>query len=80
MRTTVDLDEDILRIAKGLAAQRSEGLGRVLSDLARRGLQPNQTVSSKSPSKSHGVPLLASLPGAKPVTLKIVQDLLEQED
>ncbi len=40
MRTTVDLDEDILRVAKDIARDRDESLGRVLSDLARRGLKP----------------------------------------
>ena len=73
MRTTVDLDEDVLRAAQDLAAQRGHSLGRVLSELARRGLQPRQVSSAKS----HGVPILARLPGAKPVTSGTVKDLLE---
>ncbi len=40
MRTTVRLDDDVFRAAKALAEARQESLGRVLSDLARRGLRP----------------------------------------
>jgi hypothetical protein len=39
MRTTLTIDDDVLAIAKSLAQARSESLGRVLSDLARRGLE-----------------------------------------
>jgi hypothetical protein len=76
MRTTIDLDEDVLRVAKDLAAERSESLGRVLSDLARRGLQPRQ----KPLATRNGVPILPRLPGARPVTSRIVKELLEKED
>jgi hypothetical protein len=40
MRTTVDLDEDILRTAEDLARETGQSLGRVLSDLVGRGLRP----------------------------------------
>lgn len=80
MRTTVDLDEDILRISKDLAEERSQSLGRILSDLARRGLEPQRAASEKAPAKSHGVPVLPRLPGAKPVTSKVVRELLELEN
>jgi hypothetical protein len=76
MRTTVDLDEDVLRTAKDLAEERSQSLGRVLSDLARKGLQPR----GKAATSRNGVPLLPRLPGAKPVTSKAVRELLERED
>ena len=38
MRTTVDLDEDVLMAAKELARARSQSLGRVLSDTFRQGV------------------------------------------
>ena len=76
MRTTINLDEDILRAAKDLAEERRQSLGRVLSDLVRRGLQPRRaTVATRN-----GVPILARKPGAKPVTSKVVKDLLEMAD
>jgi hypothetical protein len=76
MRTTVDLDEDILRVAKDLARDREESLGRVLSDLARRGLKP-QTRTSRA---RNDIPVFPRLPGAKPVTSEMVKELLESED
>ena len=75
MRTTVDLDEDILRAAKDLARENSQSLGRVLSDLARRGLRPRPA----APRIKDGIPVLPRLPGAKPVTARAVKELLENE-
>lgn len=75
MRTTVDLDEDILRVAKCLAQEREQSLGRVLSDLVRQGLQPARPIVVE-----HGViPTLPLVPGAQPVTDQIIKDLLEAE-
>jgi hypothetical protein len=76
MRTTVDLDEDILRVAKDIARDRDETLGRVLSDLARRGLKP----PSRAASPRRGIPVFPRLPGAKPVTSEMVKELLESGD
>jgi hypothetical protein len=38
MRTTVNLDDDLLEIAKRRAEMRGLSLSRILSDLVRRGL------------------------------------------
>ena len=76
MRTTVDLDEDILRVVKNLAQESEQSMGRVLSDFARRGLRPaNEKVSLR-----HGIPVFPRLPGARPVTSEMVKELLESED
>lgn len=40
MRTTVDLDDDVLAAARAIAAAERRSLGRVLSELARTGLSP----------------------------------------
>ncbi|MFW5785842.1 MAG: antitoxin [bacterium] len=45
MRTTLNLDEDILRIARQIAADQGISLGKVVSDLARRGLARNRMES-----------------------------------
>jgi hypothetical protein len=44
MRTTVDIDDDVLAAAKALAASERRSLGKVLSDLVRRGLAPRLVV------------------------------------
>jgi hypothetical protein len=76
MRTTVDLDEDILRVAKDLARESGQSLGRALSDLARRGLEP----PARKATARGGIPVFPRLPGAKPVTSEMVKELLESED
>ncbi len=65
MRTTLDIDADVLGIAKELASQRGTNAGKVISELARKGLQPK-----KAPKYRNGVPLLTPLPGAVPVTME----------
>ena len=37
MRTTVDIDDDVLQAAKELARRERKTTGRILSELARRG-------------------------------------------
>ena len=76
MRTTVDLDEDILRTAKAIARNNEQSLGRVISDLARQGLKP-PTPKYKT---RNGVPLLTPKPGAQMITSEHVKELLEVDD
>jgi hypothetical protein len=40
VRTTLDLDDDVLQAAKELAAVQGTTAGKVLSELARRALAP----------------------------------------
>jgi hypothetical protein len=46
VRTTLDIDDDVLQAAKELASNRRTTAGKVLSELARRALEPvgRQTV------------------------------------
>lgn len=39
MRTTLDIDVDVLAVAKELAASQRKTAGKVISELARKGLQ-----------------------------------------
>jgi len=39
MRTTLTIDDDVLRAAKTLASQQGESVGAVISGLARQGLR-----------------------------------------
>jgi len=75
MRTTIDLDEDVLRLAKHLAQEREQSLGRVVSDLVRQGLQPSPKVAARRGA----IPTLPRKSGAQPVTAQAVKDLLETE-
>jgi hypothetical protein len=72
MRTTLDIDEDVLQAAKELAAARGRTAGQVLSELARAGLQP----PARTVRVRNGVPLLPSRPaGAPRPTMKVVNEL-----
>ena len=48
MRTTLDIDDDVLAAAKELAAARKETAGRVLSELARQALGDRQTPTGET--------------------------------
>ena len=61
MRTTLDIDEDVLQAAKELAANRGTTTGKVLSELARQALAPR-----RSPRVRNGVPLLLRRPATSP--------------
>jgi hypothetical protein len=75
MRTTLDLDPDILQAAKELAAARGTTAGRVISDLVRKALEP-----SDGPEVRNGVPLMPRRPaGSPPITVQFVEDVLNEE-
>jgi hypothetical protein len=78
MRTTLDLDDDILQAAKELASGRRLTIGKVVSDLARRGL--TQATGSRQAPVRNGVPLLEPrAPGEPRLTMALVNDLRERE-
>jgi hypothetical protein len=71
VRTTLDLDPDVLQAAKELAAVRGLTAGQVLSELARKALEPSAVAHVRN-----GVPLLPRRPAASPrPTMKLVNDL-----
>jgi hypothetical protein len=74
MRTTVDLEEDVLLAAKEIAKQRGNTLGKVISDLARQALTRQASISTK-----HGLPLFPVQPDAGVVTLELVNRLRDDE-
>lgn len=74
MRTTLDIDEDVLQAAKEIASRERSTAGRVLSRLARRALQP----SSEPPLVRHGVPLLPARDGERVVTCDDVDRLRDE--
>ncbi|WP_347347703.1 DUF2191 domain-containing protein [Nigerium sp.] len=43
MRTTLEIDDQVLAVARALAASRSVSLGAAISELARRGIEQSAT-------------------------------------
>jgi hypothetical protein len=71
VRTTLDLDEDILHAAKEIASARGTTAGKVLSELARKALTPSKTARVRN-----GVPLLPRRSAGTPrPTMRLVNEL-----
>jgi hypothetical protein len=74
MRTTLDIDDDVLSAAKELAAAEKSSAGKVISGLARAALRRGSPTASKT---RNGLPLL---PGHRNlVTVEQVDKLLNEE-
>jgi hypothetical protein len=55
MRTTLEIDDDVLEAAKALARQTDRTAGAVLSQLARRALTTASAAPSRSKKATKGV-------------------------
>ena len=75
MRTTLDIDEDILESAKAIAANRGTTMGRVISDLARASLTPRRSARRVR----NGVRLFPPRKGARLVTPEMVNRLRDED-
>jgi hypothetical protein len=73
MRTTLDIDDDVLLAVRDLSRQRREPAGRLLSELARRSL-----LSKAKTGTRDGVPLFPVKPGSPVVTLELVNRLRDE--
>jgi hypothetical protein len=74
VRTTLDIDDDILQAVKELAEQERSTAGRVISKLARKALAPEQRGDVRN-----GVPLLPPRTGEDVVTADEVQRLRDDQ-
>ena len=70
MRTTVTIDDDVLAVARALAARNGVSLGSALSVLARRGFRRTPT------SDDDGIPVFYVETGTGPITSEDVQKTL----
>lgn len=74
MRTTLDIDDDVLQAAKEIAASRRSTTGKVVSDLVRAALQPRRNERMRN-----GVPLLSRRAAdARRPTMKLVNELRDE--
>jgi hypothetical protein len=75
MRTTIDLDEDVLLAAKEIAESRGSTMGKVISELVRKGLRPKPWVRVRN-----GVPLLGPRGPNDPIlTTEFINRLRDEE-
>jgi hypothetical protein len=74
MRTTIDLDEDVLSATKSLSQQRGLPMGKVVSELVRRALRP-----ASAPRMRNGVPLFPLRKTGNRPGLELVNQLRDEE-
>lgn len=74
MRTTLNIDDDVLSAVRELSSLYGRTLGEVLSDLARAALTRNV----EEVALRNGVPLLDSTSGAGLVTSEDVARLMDE--
>ena len=73
MRTTLVIDDDLLQAAKALAESRSTSVGKVICELARKGL-----ATPRPRRRRNGLPLFRVPQGAQPITLRDVKKLEDE--
>lgn len=77
MRTTIDIDDDVLEIAKQRAKAERKTAGQVISELARQALaEPRERLDFSKVAIVDGIPVLPSRGGV--VTKEMVDKLIEQ--
>lgn len=72
MRTTLDLDDDVVAAARELAAGERRSLGAVISELARRGLTPARIEADGE------LPVIRVPAGSAPITPETVRRALDE--
>jgi hypothetical protein len=72
MRTTLDIDDDVVAAARELAASERRPLGAVISELARRGLTPARVETAD------GLPVIRVPPGTPSITPEMVRRALDE--
>ncbi len=73
MRTTLELDDDVLAAARELAAEGRRSLGAVISDLARRGLTPARIEADGD------LPVIRVPAGTPAITPQMVRRALDED-
>ncbi|MGH8092974.1 MAG: hypothetical protein ACREIF_05825 [Chthoniobacterales bacterium] len=74
MRTTLEIDDDILGAAKELALHQKKTAGKVISELARRGIQSSRGAARQK--IRNGFEILPA--EERVVTPELVQKILEE--
>jgi hypothetical protein len=76
MRTTLEIDDEILLTVKEIAQQRKTTAGSVVSNLLRESLQPK----SFELEYRNGLPVLPKRPNGPVVTMELVNRLRDESE
>ena len=72
MRTTINIDEDMLETVKAIARERRESVGSVVSGLLRKALRPEADIAYEM-----DVPVFVVREDSPPITTEMVASALE---
>ena len=70
----MEIDDDLVQVARQLAQQRKTTMGQVISELVRKAIQP-----TSAPRMRNGVLLFDVRPGARKPGLALVNRLRDEE-
>jgi len=73
VRTALNIDEDVVVVARQLAVEERRSLGSVISELARRGLTPARVEAD------NGLPVVRVPAGTPPITPEMVRRALHED-
>jgi hypothetical protein len=73
VRTTLEIDDDVVAAARELASGERRSLGSVISELARRGLTPAKV------ERENGMPVIRVPAGTSPITPEMVRRALDED-
>jgi len=76
MRTTLEIEDDVLEVAKDIARHQCLSLGKAVSLLIRKGIQSPQLNQAKT--IRNGLRVVSRARNASPVTLEIVNRLRDE--
>ena len=74
MRTTLDIEDDLLQAMREIADHRGLTAGRVASELIRKALEPSEA----TPRVRNGVPVLPRRRQGPIMTMKLVNELRDE--
>jgi hypothetical protein len=73
VRTTLELDDDLVAAAREMAATERRSLGSVISELARRGLTPARVEADGD------LPVIRVPAGTPPITAEMVRRAADED-
>lgn len=77
MRTTLEIEDDILQAAKEIARREGTTAGRIISALARHGLATRSGHRTKRVAPRGGVPVLPTR--GEVITIEHIEKLISEE-
>jgi hypothetical protein len=78
MRTTLDIENDVLAAVKNMARREGRSTGKVISRLVRQALCGGKSNGRPRIEDRNGVPVLST--GDEIITMEHIRSIMEEED